>query len=147
VEFKYRKDTKNSDGLFRNGEFKFVIDGNIRIMDSDESDSGWKTKKIEGIAPGHHNLVWVYTKLQKESTKELSAEISLIKVTGTDFSAKSCTPCRQGFSLPGSGKCSLCGADHYISQNEGEECKKCPEGTYSIAGSESIGECIQRPPC
>lgn len=62
VEFKYRKDSKMANLI--NGEFKFVVNDQPVMIDSDYLKSGqWTTYKYttqEG--PGKYTFLWIYTK-------------------------------------------------------------------------------------
>lgn len=64
----------------------------------------------------------------------MKLEIKQLRVTGLDYTDMKCEKCMQGTSVEGSDRCSLCAADTYLNPNTGE-CVKCPEGTYSSAGS------------
>lgn len=62
-----------------------------------------------------------------------------MKVLGTDFASKSCTPCEIGYSLPGSDDCSQCMQNEYLDIGEDEQkCKLCPANHTSPPGSVGI---------
>lgn len=59
-------------------------------------------------------LSFLYQKFNSEENKNLKLEIKQLRITGTEYSDFSCTPCSAGYSLAGSDRCSLCEKDFYL---------------------------------
>ncbi|CDW88741.1 UNKNOWN [Stylonychia lemnae] len=145
VEFRYKKQT--NQGLFSNGEFKFVVNGQKILVDYDYTKSDWITFKYNITdGPGKYTLIWIYSKYNDESGQNLMAEIEYISIVQHNMPALECLPCKRGQSQPGSSRCSLCKANYY-SDSETRECKKCPDGKYSYAGAIGDHSCIPKQPC
>jgi hypothetical protein len=62
VEFRHRSYSKLVDGLFKNGEFKFLVDGVDQNVGSDSLTNGlWSTIERD-ISSGFHQIKWVFTR-------------------------------------------------------------------------------------
>ena len=67
-------------------------------------------------------------------------------INSTEFGPYTCSSCLvEHFSPVGSSLCYLCGANHYIDQNNA--CIECPEMTYSKSKSIGKDSCVQTLPC
>ena len=96
VTFKYRKDSisfmETSYGVF-----KFLIDGEVQMLDDDMTKNEFQTVTFPDIPPGLHTLVWRYTKLNKlPLTEFMESEIEVSKVIlviAEIFSKKLCKSC------------------------------------------------------
>jgi hypothetical protein len=77
IEFKYRKDTKNS--YIINGELKFAINNNEVLVDNSyKNTTNWQVFKHDIASPGMYTFVWVYTKYsEKDVTDAMNAEIEV----------------------------------------------------------------------
>lgn len=64
IEFKYKKESL--DSIFHNGDFKFIIDGKISLIDNDPKKNGWQVYRKENIEPGMHTFEWFYTKWNEQ---------------------------------------------------------------------------------
>ena len=79
MEFKYRKDSRNS--YIVNGEFKFGYNNQEILIDTDYKQNDWLTYKYilpKGSQPGMYSFTWFYTKYsESEVTNDMSAEIEV----------------------------------------------------------------------
>ena len=77
VEFKYRKDSIGTNDTTY-GVFKFLIDGEVQLQDSDPKHTGFESALIDKIPAGFHTFIWRYTKLNiLPFTEFLEAEIEV----------------------------------------------------------------------
>ena len=97
VEFKYRKDSK-STGFLVNGEFKFAVNNKEVLVDYKTTNaSDWQVYKYQFPGAGMYTLAWIYTKYSEQgSTENMAAEIEYVRVTGMEYSPKTCHPCKSG---------------------------------------------------
>ena len=79
------------------GVFKFLIDGEVQMLDDDMTKNEFQTVTFPDIPPGLHTLVWRYTKLNKlPLTEFMESEIEVSKVIlviAEIFSKKLCKSC------------------------------------------------------
>lgn len=81
MEFKYRKESKNS--YIINGEFKFAVNNKEVMIDYKPSPGGgsgadWVVYRYNFTEPGMYTLLWIYTKyLDRNSTEILTSEIEV----------------------------------------------------------------------
>lgn len=79
IEFKYRKDSTNN-GLYSNGEFKFLINNEKILVDHDYQQTGWKVFKYEMTqGAGKYAFTWIYSKYNLPE-QEMNAEIEYIMI-------------------------------------------------------------------
>jgi len=142
ISFRYKEASENWY-FTKNGEWEVLVDGRVASFDATESYS-WHEKKIQ-LQKGSHEVVFIYQAfLDQNNIQDLKAQISYIKVQGTDFAALKCYDCPQVGNFPGSDKCFICPANYYF---ENKECKACPANKYSLPGSTSLDSCKEKAPC
>lgn len=112
------------------------------------SDS-WLTYKFD-LAKGTHKLEWLYRKINEyDVSDDLSAEIELIEIRGTNTFNKECQACPHGVSNAQKTRCQICEKNEYlqIQNNNSNVCKKCPPNAYSSQGSIGEASCVKRSAC
>ena len=101
----------------------------------------WQYDKFENIKslPGHQN----------DSQDDLAAEIEYIKIKGIYRSTRECKKCNRGIANQKQSRCITCATNEYLDDlaQDGGQCKKCPDDTYSPSNSYGLSSCIKRKPC
>jgi len=94
ITFKYRKDSIGTAETTY-GVFKFFIDGEVQMQDSDWKKNDWQVFTIDEIPRGYHSLVWRYTKLNMiPYTEFMEAEIEVSYLSARSHFPRLSSPSR-----------------------------------------------------
>lgn len=55
-----------------------------------------------------------------ENSKTMMFDLKFLKIFGIDNTSYECEKCKEGFSMPGSGRCSKCPDYHYFDNLQGK---------------------------
>mmetsp|Transcript_44122 Transcript_44122/g.104408 ORF Transcript_44122/g.104408 Transcript_44122/m.104408 type:complete len:1357 (-) Transcript_44122:66-4136(-) len=130
--------------------FSFLVDGR-EVIPKTSVQSDFKLHEAN-ITRGMHSIVWRYSKDHGVSMGEDRAALEYLEVIGTDYADEQCASCEgvrnYGYKPSGASQCNYCGVNEYLDdQANVKNCKRCPLGTGSTAGSAGILSCMPLRPC
>jgi hypothetical protein len=137
---RYSKLTRRLEGK-PNGVLSIQVNS-LPVLLDDSFASHWQNFSVS-LSAGPNLLELQFEKLTVAGQEDVAARVDSLLVQGA-ASTLDCSPCLQGFSVPGSSSCTLCPADHYLHNGA---CAACPSNRFAPPGSIDSTACQLRPPC
>lgn len=138
----YKKNTVRLDGKTF-GIFSIFINNEQVLLDNEVDHATWKYFEYY-LETGMNEVIIEYYIMNNEDIMDFRAEISVLSISGSEYSSKDCYICPAGGYEEGRSTCEGCGPNEYWSDIV---CKKCPDDYYSLPGSVGISECKMRKKC
>lgn len=136
----YKKNTVNLNGKLI-GTFSIFVNNEQVLEDNEIDQETWKYFQFELGTGMNEILIDYYTENNGEDPR---AGISVLSITGSQFSDKGCYSCPAGGYKEGESSCEGCGANEYWNE---AVCMKCPDNLYSLPGSVGEVNCKVRKEC